>query len=60
VLAEAYKESLPDYPALADLSPDSSLMKVLQSTFREGEDYPKDTNQLTLTSNEQEKFQKLI
>lgn len=52
VLAEAYKNSLPDHPELSDLKSDSSLMKALQSTFRGGDDYPKDSNQLLLTSNE--------
>lgn len=51
VLAEAYKDSLPDHPDMNILSPDSTLMKALQNTFRGGEDYPKDTI-IILTENE--------
>jgi hypothetical protein len=29
VLAEAYKDSLPDHPEITSLNPDSSLMKAL-------------------------------
>jgi len=51
VLAEAFKDSLPDHPEINSLNLDSSLMKALQNTFRGGEDYPKDTN-IILTANE--------
>ena len=57
VLAEAYKETLPDTPDFASLDPQSTLMKAIQGSFRGGDDYPKDTTVLTISANEQQRFQ---